>query len=305
MVEQQTHPKQVNPSSTGQWTIQKIITWSTDFLKKSEVGSSARLDVELLLCEVLKLSRIELYTNYDRPLTESERAQFKELLKRRRNFEPIAYILGHKQFYKHTFKINEHALIPRSDTEILLEEAVSFLRDRNHESAKILDLGTGCGCIALSLAQEFSSAQVLAVDISPDAIKLSKENSDILRVNNVSFECSDIRIHTFWESDHRFDLIVSNPPYICPTEKDGLPAGVLQYEPHLALFAEDEGTHFYKLMAKHAKKLLAPKGKLIVEVGYLQSQEVAKIFEVNDWTKVSFRSDYAGHVRVVSAQLAD
>jgi release factor glutamine methyltransferase len=294
------------PSTTGQvWTIKDILKWSTDFLTAQECSDSPRLDVELLLSEVLSCSRISLYTEFDRVLSDGERQDFKKLLLRRKESEPVAYILGKKKFYNLEFDVTQDVLIPRNDTETLVESCFDFLNGdcKKKEAVSILDLGTGSGCIAISLAHQLSQATVTAVDISDEAIKVATKNSEKLGVSNISFSVGDMLQEDFWADLSTYDLIVANPPYISESEKKDMGDSVLRYEPHQALFAEEGGFIFYKMLSKLAKQHLLEGGRIFLEVGYLQAAQVAKIFQEAGWNDVQVRQDYGGHDRVVLAQL--
>jgi release factor glutamine methyltransferase len=218
-----------------------------------------RLDAEILLSELLSLQRIKLYTNFERKLTEPEKDQYRDKIKRRGNNEPVAYIVGKKSFYKSEFKVNSSVLIPRPETEELLEWILS---ENSLSSRTVLDLGTGSGCIAISLKLERPEWNVTALDISDDALQLAIENSNqLLGEGKISFLESD------WFSkieNNKFSIIVSNPPYIPLNEKDSLMKDVLQFEPHLALFLE-KPEEFYKMFLEKSKESLESNGKIYLE----------------------------------------
>jgi release factor glutamine methyltransferase len=239
-------------------TILYVLTKSQEYLKTKGI-LNPRLDAEILLSELLSLQRIKLYTNFERKLTEPEKDQYRDKIKRRGNNEPVAYIVGKKSFYKSEFKVNSSVLIPRPETEELLEWILS---ENSLSSRTVLDLGTGSGCIAISLKLERPEWDITALDISDDALKLAIENSNqLLGEGKISFLKSD------WFSkieNIKFSIIVSNPPYIPLNEKDSLMKDVLQFEPHLALFLKNP-EEFYKMFLEKSKESLESNGKIYLE----------------------------------------
>jgi release factor glutamine methyltransferase len=234
----------------------------------------------------------------DRPLSKDERDSFKVLFRRRAEFEPVAYILGYRDFYRHRFKVDRSVLIPRPDTELLVELALSALKD--NQTAKILDVGTGSGCIAISLAAELPGASVTAWDVSDEALSLACANAESNKVTNVNFLRQDAMSAT---TASAFDLIVSNPPYIARSEKLIMGPGVEAYEPALALFTSDpEGLDFYKKFASSYQAFLNPGGKIFLEIGLNQGEKVAHLFDVAGWQKIKIAKDLSGHDRVLSAE---
>ncbi|NBU98094.1 MAG: peptide chain release factor N(5)-glutamine methyltransferase [Spirochaetia bacterium] len=239
-------------------TILYVLTKSQEYLKTKGI-LSPRLDAEILLSELLSLQRIKLYTNFERKLTESEKNLYRDKIKRRGNNEPVAYITGKKSFYKSEFKVNSNVLIPRPETEELLEWILS---ENSLSNRRVLDLGTGSGCIAISLKLERPDWNVVALDISDGALQIAIENSNqLLGDRKITFLKSD------WFSNiekDRFSIIVSNPPYIPLNEKDSLMQDVSQFEPHLALFlAKPE--EFYKMFLEKSIEFLESNGKIYLE----------------------------------------
>lgn len=283
------------------WTVRRILSWSVDYLsgKSRDLAATARLDVEMLLANVLGLDRMRLYLQLDRPLTKDERESFKILLRRRAEFEPVAYLLGYRDFYRHRFKVDQNVLIPRPDTEILVESVVAASKD--YSSPKILDVGTGSGCIAISLAAEIPGAKVTAWDISEPALVVARANAESLNVNNVTFLNQDA-LAVNLPGAGAFDLIVSNPPYITPSETNIMGPGVQAYEPALALFASDsEGLEFYRVFALSYQRILNTGGKIFLEIGFSQAAKVAQLFQDAGWRKIKISKDLSGHDRVLSA----
>jgi release factor glutamine methyltransferase len=283
------------------WTIGRILTWSTEFLQgRSE---SPRLDAEVLLAHALSVQRIQLYTHYDKPLSGAEREPFKGFLKRRSGGEPVAYITGQKEFMGLAFAVGPAVLIPRPDTEVLVETVMA--RDIcRRGAARILDVGTGSGCIAISLAANCAGARVAAWDVDEQALAVARANAE-RHGAAVAFSQADALSEAPWSlpaDAEPFDLVVSNPPYISPSEAPGLPRSVVGYEPAGALFAPPDGLAFYRAMASFAPRRLTAGGRLMVEIGSLQSDAVTAILAAAGWQDIATLKDYARLDRVVSAE---
>lgn len=289
---------------TEVWTVQRVLNWSAGWLKEKTQGralaNTDRLDVELILAHVLGCDRMRLYLDLDRPLSKDERDSFKVFLRRRAEDEPIAYILGYRDFYRHRFEVGPGVLIPRSDTEILVEEALKLLKPS--DAPTILDVGTGSGCIALSIALARPDAQVVAWDISPDALAMAERNKIALGCQNIEIHHCDV--HTAVPTA-AFTMIVSNPPYIARSEETSLEPSVKQFEPHIALFddAARDGLSFYRVLAEKAHTWLVPGGSLIVECGHTQAQAVGAIFTASPaFSELTITKDLGGKERVVSVR---
>lgn len=299
-------------SESAAWTIQRILDWSIGFLK--ERGSpSARLDTELLLAHALGCTRIQLYTGFDKPLRAEEREPFKKLLLRRANGEPVAYITETKEFMGLPLRVTRDVLIPRPDTEVLVEQALPHVLskraadqpsgDEEVASVAILDVGTGSGCIALALAKQLPAARVIAWDVSVAALAVAEQNRAALALDNVQLERRDALSSEAWASvvPESFDLIVSNPPYIATSEASDLPVSVIGYEPRTALIADD-GLPFYRAFAVHAARALKPQGRLLVEIGSSQGAAVCALLQDAGWRDVEVVRDYNRLDRVISAR---
>ena len=279
------------------WTLGRIMDWSARFLKDKGI-TSARLDVELLLSHCLNVKRIELYTNYDRPLTPSERDSFKDLLRQRAAGTPVAYIIGVKNFMGLDFRVTPDVLIPRSDTEVIVETVLAEYS--KEQPLKVLDVGLGSGCLAIALAHYLPQAEVAGWEVTPQALAVAQENADRLLTRPVMFGQRDALLAESWQGDRLFDLVVSNPPYIA-TDDPEVAAEVRAFEPERALFASDHGLAFYKTFATHAGNVLKPDGRLLVEIGYQQGNSVREIFQAEGWREVTILPDLSGHDRVISA----
>lgn len=286
------------PAAPTRWTVRALLAWTADYLTKKGV-ESARLEAQILLAHVMGCPRIELVArSHDEP-TEAERARFKELINRRVEGWPVAYLVGRREFYLLAFEVSPAVLIPRPDTETLVLEALNRLKGQ--PSPAVLDLGTGSGCIAVSLAHQCPGARVTAVDISPDALAVARRNAEQHGVaDRVAFLGGDLFAPL--PAGATFDLIVSNPPYIAPGELAGLAPEVRDHEPRVALDGGPDGLAFYRRIAADAGRFLKPGGLLLVEVGWTQEPAVRTIFEGRpELTAGPSVKDRAGRPRVVAA----
>lgn len=295
------------------WTVLKIIQWTTEYLKGKGI-ENPRLDSEVLLSHLLKFDRVGLYLNYDRPLSKEELSSFREMLKRRGGREPLQYITGRQEFWSLDFKVTPDVLIPRPETEILVEEAIKVVGGQwsvvSENRPLILDLCTGSGCIAISLANELKDAVVYAADASDAALKVARENAEINGVQDrVTFLKGDLyeaienRPRT---TDHRpllFDLIVSNPPYIKTGDIPNIQPEVRDYEPRIAVDGGQEGLDFYKRIISGAPHYLLSGGWLMVEVGEGQATAVSEMMkDSGSFEPASTVKDLAGIERVVKGK---
>lgn len=279
------------------WRVVDIIRSSTDFLAKKGVPDP-RLDAEALLGNVLKKNRLELYLFFDRPLDQGELDQYRDHIKRRGKREPLQHILGDTGFMDLILKTSPAALIPRPESEVLATQAIALMGETE---CRILDVGTGTGCIALSLAQSLPKAKVLGIDISPEALTLAKENA---QANDLEVRFQQVNIlEELPKIESRFDLVVSNPPYIAPREKDNLQIEVRDYDPPLALFADDDGLAFYHRFANILPELLNPGGRFLFEFGgEPQEKAVLKIFSRTPYHDLEIIQDLNGDPRIVSGR---
>lgn len=290
--------------------LKEVLERTTNFFKDKKFSSfiqSPRLEAELLLGHGLKLERIQIYMQFDRPLKENELQLCRELVRRRSQGEPVAYITGEKGFYKSVFKVNKHTLIPRPETEMLVEEAINWIKKNKINSPKILDIGVGSGCIGLSVVKEMPDATLIGIEASKDALEVAQENAKNLglqnQVNFINANANDLENVT----NNRLDLlkeinvVVANPPYIATNDSE-IANEVKQYEPHAALFAEDNGMYFIKEWAKIYGPLLLPKGLCLIEIGYTQSKELKSYLEkIETFCEVEIVKDLSGHDRMIKA----
>lgn len=281
------------------WTILKILQWTTGFL--SEKGSeSARLDAELLLSHVLDLERIHLYTQFDRPLLPEELDAYRALIKRRAAGEPIAYILGSRPFWTLDLLTTPAVLIPRPDTETLVRAVLDRIPEDS--TAKLVDIGTGTGAIALSIASERPNLKVAATDLSADALAIARKNALHNELaDRVEFFGGDLldALPGNWANP---DIIVSNPPYIAEEERSLMTRSVLDFEPHQALFAGPEGLDIIRRLIPAAFAALPPGGHLLLEIGFRQGPALQQLLQDQGFESIEIIKDYGNQDRVAAAQ---
>lgn len=287
------------PQTPQIWTIKSLLAWTTDFLKSKEIDGAKR-EAELLLAHVLNCKRVELFVRYGEQPSEVERAKFRELIHRRVAGCPVAYLVGSREFYLLNFEVTPDVLIPRPDTETLVLEALQRLKPLT--APDVLDIGTGSGCIAISLAHQKKDARVIAIDISAAALEVTKRNAAKHEVaERITFLQGDLFAPLPAEST--FDLIVSNPPYIAEHEFAELSTDVRDHEPHLALNGGPDGLAFYRRIAKEAGRFLKPGGSLLLEIGYTQDEAVRGLLAEQPELEVGpTLKDMVGHTRVVNAK---
>lgn len=284
---------------TETWTVLSLLNWAVPYLEKH--GSlSPRLDAELLLSRVLDCSRLNLYLSYDQPLAPAELAAFKELVIKRRAGTPIAYILGEREFWSLSFKVNEAVLIPRPETEHLVEESLTFLKENFAAGCPVLDIGSGCGNIILALAHQLQDQpqyRWLGVELRPPAVSVARENAQALGLRQVRFVVSDL-FAAVPQDFCRCGLIVANPPYIEEAELASLSREV-QLEPSAALNGGADGLDFYRRITAAAGGYLLPGGGLFFEVGAGQATAVRNLLTANGFALLPSGFDLAGIERVV------
>jgi release factor glutamine methyltransferase len=286
--------------STEAWTIRRVLAWAVDDLR-GRGSDTPRLDAELLLALVLGSTRIALVVDADRPLSKDELGRYRELHKRRRAGEPVAYMLGSREFYGRAFRVDSRVLVPRPDTEILVEVALACTEQRSL-GMRALDLCTGSGCVAVTIALERPTARVLGTDLSPEALEVARDNAHRLgALPRVWFRTSDL-FADLGPMAGPFELITANPPYIPSGERDELPITIRDFEPHLALFGGDDGFVVTRRMIAEAPEQLVSGGVLATEVGAGQAPTVAELFRARGFADVEIRKDYGGIERVVSGR---
>ena len=275
------------------WTIGAILKWSEQYFG-SHGAETPRLDAEVLLSHLLGQKRIFLYVHFDQPLTAEELARYREMVKRRAAGEPVAYICGEKEFMGLAFKVTPAVLVPQPDTETLVEAAIERLKGK--ENARIADVCTGSGAIALALVHYMSESSVATTDISAEALAIAKENAEALGLSErVEFFVGDLLAPI---SGKTFDAIVSNPPYIPSADIDGLPREV-RAEPKLALDGGADGLDFYRRLVGESAALLNDGGFLAVECGDTQAGAIVEIAATGGFGKTEIVHDLADKERVV------
>ena len=282
----------------------QLLERTTDYLQKQDVDQP-RLSAELLLAHVLKCRRIDLYVKFDYCPTEQQLDEYRQLVRRCGQHEPVAYLTGQAHFYSIELQVKPGVLIPRPETELLVTGAIDFLcLETDRPTPDVLDLCTGSGCIAIAIAENVIEAEFIASDLSPEALEIAKKNIEKHDLQN--------RI-TLWQGDlfdnmdqapkGLFDLIVSNPPYISNEEFEKLAPVVKDYEPKDALFAGEDGLEYHRRIITQAEPYLADNGALMVEVGYNQHEQVIDLFEQADYLKdVATVRDELGHNRIIKAK---
>lgn len=254
-------------------TLQEILQASTEFLHKKGI-KNARRQAEDMLCDLFSLDRLKLYMNFERPLTVEELAACRERLSRRAKGEPLAYIHGEVEFYHCKLKITPEVLIPRQETEILVDKIVQALSHEDLKNKRLWDICCGSGCIGIALKKRFPELQITLSDISPEALKVARENAE---KNGVEVRFLQGDLLTPFKNE-KADFIVCNPPYVSAKEYPNLDKEVLDFEPRLALVGGEQGTEFYERLAKELPAHLNPHAKVWFEIGYQQGDEILRLF---------------------------
>ena len=262
--------------------------------------TNPRLDAEVLLASLLRKDRADLYSHPEKLLSETELGAFRQQIGRRKTGEPVAYIVGRKEFWSLTFEVNRHVLVPRPETEILVEEVLRVCREEGRENPSILEIGTGSGAISVTLAIEMKKAQIVATDFSQEAITVALRNA---RNNGVEKQISFLLGNLFQPISGTFDIIVSNPPYISKEEYAHLTLEVRGFEPESALLAGIEGIEIHREIIQGGPSFLKAGGWLLMEIGAGQKDRIENMLkESHLYDNIAFRDDYAGIVRVAVAR---
>ncbi|MBP1739011.1 MAG: prmC [Deltaproteobacteria bacterium] len=287
------------------WTIGELLKVSANYLKQKGIDSP-RLNAEILLAHQLHLTRVKLYLQYDQPLNEQEVEGYRALVRRRLSREPVQYITGTQEFWSMEFIVNPSVLIPRPETEVLLEQAVLLRRENPSlqvERVNLLELGTGCGALAVALALEFEKALICATDLSEEALRVARRNAERLGVNDrIDFKCGNW-FTPFAGKATQFDMILSNPPYI-PTESfDTLSSEVRDHEPRSALDGGEQGMRDIAQILKEAANYLVPGGWILMEMDPDQTPKAVRIIEeTGQLTEHRRIQDYSRRYRMVMAR---
>ena len=280
------------------WRIIDIVDWAVLYFQQKKFNNP-RSEIEWFLRSILNCSKLDIYLRFEEPLTMDQLSILKNWVKRRIKHEPPQYITGSCDFYGRNFIISPDVLIPRQETERLIDVAMEKIKNINFP--QVLDIGTGSGCIAATLAKEKRDSKILGIDISKNAIRIADKNRVALSLDNVIFETMDILTET---PLNKYDILVSNPPYVAKNEMNTLMKEVKNHEPHIALTDFDDGLTFYKRIAEIGKKILKPNSWVILEVGIDGHPDRVKlIFNECNYENIELIKDYNGDERVLVAKL--
>ncbi len=246
------------------WTVGRLLEWTTDYLKRHG-AESPRLDAEVLLAETLHRPRIALYTAFEEEPNENARSAFRDLVRRRAEGTPVAYLVGHREFFSMDFRVTPDVLIPRPETEFLVMTLVELARQRTGEPLTICDVGTGSGIIAIAAAKHLPKARVTAIDVSPAALAIARGNAETHHLaDRIEFLQGDLLAAA--PAEQRFDFVVSNPPYVAEGEFESLAADVRRFEPRVALVSGSRGTEVIERLLIQAAAHLCPGGHILLEI---------------------------------------
>jgi release factor glutamine methyltransferase len=286
-------------SSENPWTILKLLKWATDYFNDNDIDDP-KVAAEILLAQSLHLRRIDLYLQHDRPLEKNELSAFKILLKRKLKREPVAYIVGHKEFWSMAFTVNHDVLIPRPETECLVEATMDIITKTGEgENIRVLELGTGSGAVIISLASQRQGNDYYASDISEKALVVARQNAATHGLNDIHFFAGDW-MDPLKAKKQFFDVIVSNPPYIPSRQIETLAPEIRQYEPLVALDGDEDGLECLRHIVQDAWIYLKPHGWLALEMGHDQKVEMMEIARsCGKYDQVMVRKDYSGHDRII------
>jgi len=290
-----------------QWTVLALLDWTKDYLEKND-SQSPRLDAEILLAHSMHCERIMLYTRFDEIVSEADRLQFRELIKQRASGCPVAYLVGFKEFYSLRFDVSEHVLIPRPETEFVVIAVLDIVKeyfnsDTNGQSipCHVVDVGTGSGAIAITLATELSRIEVTAVDLSTAALEVARKNAIGHEVNDrIEFIEQDLLEGA---SDTKFDIVVSNPPYVTSEEYEALSRNVREYEPKLALESGPTGMECYQRLVPQAAARLNDGGWLVLETSPMLMEQLKTLVSETGFGEIATVADLAGHQRILTARI--
>ena len=281
------------------WRVIDLINWAESYFKEKGF-ENPRMEIEWLLRNVLKCDRMDVYLRFEESLSKSQLYVIRSWVKRRLKHEPLQYITGSCDFYGRRFLVNEHVMIPRPETERLVDTVLEKVK--GIDSPSILDVGTGSGCIALTLGLEIPGSTILGIDISPSALNVANDNKKKLATQNVSFEELNILEHI---PTGEFDLLVSNPPYVPLDEMDELMKDVKDFEPSNALTDQNDGLTFYRRFSEMSLNCIKQNGWIILEVGLGgHPKKVKSIFIESGYSEVELIKDYNGDDRVLVVQVS-
>lgn len=277
-------------------TVKILLKKSIEYLEKNNVKEN-KLIAEIIISNILNVDRMMLFTKYREIVSNNDIEKIREYLKKiAKDKLPLQYLLNEQEFYGRKFYVNKGVLIPRQDTEILVEKAINIVKDKKIETPKILDIGSGSGVIGITMALEIENSKVLGIDVSDVAIEISNKNREILKAKNIKIIKSNLFENVSFKE---FNMIISNPPYISRDEIDVMSENTLTWEPEEALFAENEGLYFYNEICDKGYEYLQKEGYLLFEIGYKQGEKVKTIMEKKGYKEIEIIKDLQGLDRVV------
>ena len=285
------------------WTIQKLLNWITEYLTERSIDSP-RLSAELLLSGVLETKRIELYTQFDKPVAKQELDRLHDLVKRAGQNEPVAYLIGKTEFYSLELNITADCMIPRPETELLVQRAIEFLRTRPG-TVLVCDLCTGSGCIAVAIARNFPDARIIATDICDAALNVAAGNVEKHQLKDrIKLLHGDLFDPIISGLDvGKFDLIVCNPPYVSAAEYEKLDKNVKDYEPKIALYAGQDGLDIYRRLIEKVDEFLKPDAAFMLEIGFAQGRAVRELLEqTGAFAEIKIEKDPHNNDRIATAR---
>ena len=288
------------PANSDVWTVQRILEWTTGFLRQKGI-ESPRLEAELLLAHARNCPRIRLYTDFNTPLCDAQRSAMRELVTRRSKREPIAYLVGHREFYGRSFEVSPSVLIPRPETETLVDVCLELIPP--NQPLQLLEVGVGSGCISVTLARQRPAIQLTATEISPDALQIAALNAAKHDVaNRISLIQGDTLLPLLQsDSPTRFDGLVSNPPYVCDHERGQLQPEVDLHEPPAALYAGPDGLKVVRSILQQAPQILNPNAFIALELDPQQCSTVCTLLQQAGFSNCRIHQDSAGRDRIVQA----
>ena len=271
------------------WTIQELLVWLIAQLEKSDI-ISPKQNSETIISHVLQMKRLDIYLHLEKEISDVQLNAILEITSRRKKHEPLQYILGETEFYGYKIIVNKSVLIPRPETELLVEKIICEEKKVN----SVLEIGTGSGAIVIALARNMNDKKIDAIDVSETAVKTAQENANLINVK-INFFQSDI----FENVTSKYDIIISNPPYISQIEYEKLPKEIKDHEPKSALQAENNGLYFYNKILQNAKEHLTESGKIYFEIGYDQAEKIIKIAKENGFSNIQVFKDLNGFDRIM------
>lgn len=281
------------------WRVIDLIKWGEQYFSDNNFDNP-RKEIELLLQDILGCSRVDLYLRFEEPLAKTQLVKLREWVQRRKNREPLQYITRHAGFYNFVLNVSPDVLIPRPESERLVEILLSTVDKA--ENISILDIGTGSGCLALAIGMELPEAQITGIDNSAKAIEIAELNAETLKIGNVKFSLMDFLKDKI---DMKYNVVISNPPYIPQIEMESLMPDVKKYEPHSALTDSADGLTFYHKIVEESQNLINANGWIFLEVGLGEHpKKVMKLFSNEKFKNVELIKDYNGNDRVLKAQVA-